>query len=656
MNQKDSRRFFTKRQRRIAYLNHEGRCADCNDYLTKGFHMHHLRRWADGGQTEQANGSPLCESCHKKVTAMNLRAWQQEALMKYNESTSQVFFLQACPGAGKTKFTLTALQNEMEKRGKTKTFIIVVAPSDSLKNSWMLEAHDFGIELNTRASDVFPRSPDWQGVVITYQSLGRFLPLVKQWHRQADFKFILVCDEVHHTSESNSWGSDSLEYGELCDKIIFLSGTPNRTDKYKIPLANYENDLLVVDYKYGYTRALIERVCRKAEVKLQAFNPIQQNLETGELFSYDSASLDESQESSVLRKALNTGHKLVREMIAMAWESVSEMRIKGDSNAACLVRCLTSEKAGAEDGHINQVVRLIKQITGLTDQDIEVVHSGIDESTDKIAKFRKNNKVFLVSIRQISEGVDIPRLRVLLHLDNTTAELTLRQELGRVTRWESEHDNNQHAIVIMPDIPTYKEFAIRIEEDVLESTRAFEEIDTVERSKSDAKESNIVTLSSDPTGVSIVMSGEVHSDNDSLIKTAQAMKKLSSVGDVPLEMLAVFAQAYSKVIANNYDADDEFSKEKLAALNEMPMVKSIPNDELSKEIRLQLNREVNRVLNTSKIFEKHKDVWNKIYELYPLKMPDNSKSKPIEYVERKYGIDGLKRLLKICRELVAVKS
>lgn len=67
MNQKDSRRFFTKRQRRIAYLNYEGRCANCNDYLTKGFHMHHLRRWADGGQTEQANGLPLCETCHKEI-------------------------------------------------------------------------------------------------------------------------------------------------------------------------------------------------------------------------------------------------------------------------------------------------------------------------------------------------------------------------------------------------------------------------------------------------------------------------------------------------------------------------------------------------------------------------------------------------------------
>lgn len=585
---------------------------------------------------------------------MKLREWQREALDIYNKESNKVFFLQACPGAGKTKFTLTALKNEMEKRGKIKTFIIVVTPSDNLKNSWMHEAAEFGIQLTTRASDgPFPGGVNYQGTVITYHALGSYLPIVKQWQRQAGYKFILVCDEIHHTSESNSWGTDSLEYGELCDKIIFLSGTPNRTDKYKIPLANYENDLLVVDYKYGYTRALVERTCRKAEVKLVAFDQTSKDLKTGELFSHDSASLDESEESIVLRRALNSKHNLAPEMIAIAWESVSEMRRKGDLNAACLVRCLTSKKAGAEDGHINQVVRLIKQITGCTDQDIEVVHSGVDESTEKIAKFRKNNKVFIVSIRQISEGVDIPRLRVLLHLDNTTAELTLRQELGRVTRWEPDHDKHQHAIVIMPDIPTYRDFATRIEEDVLESTKALEEVNSAERNKSEENENTIVALSSDPTGISIVMSGKIHNDDDPLIKIAQEMKNDPTVGDISVEILAIFLRAHSKVMKKN-NTDDEFSKENLDALNEMPMLKTIPNDELSKVLRKELNMSVGRVMRTTKKFKEYKDVYNKIYELYPVKMPDNSKCAPIDYVERKYGIDGLRRCIKISHDLMAV--
>lgn len=588
---------------------------------------------------------------------MKLRVWQQKALEVYNKESSKVFFLQACPGAGKTKFTLTALRNEMEKRGKLKTFIIVVAPSDSLKKSWMQEAANFGIQLTTRATDgPFPGGINYQGTVITYQALGSYLPLVKQWQKQAGYKFILVCDEIHHTSESNSWGTDSVEYGELCDKVIFLSGTPNRSDRHKIPLANYENDLLVVDYKYGYTQALVDNTCRKAEIKLVAFENTSTLPSTGEIFTNNSKELEESEESAVLRNALNTRLNLAKTMIAMAYESVIEMRSKGDLNAGCLVRCLTNKKSGDEDGHINQVVRLIREVTGCSNDNIEVVHSGIEESTDKIKNYKTNQKIFLVSIRQVSEGVDIPRLRVLLHLDNTTAELTLRQEIGRVTRWEHDHDNNQYAIVIMPDIPTYREFAKNIENDVLESIRELEESEIKERNNLGDEKESIITLSSNPTDVSIVMSGQTYSADDLMIKEAIAIKNDPMLGDVPLELISKFLKAQAKINGNNID--DEFSQNNLDELNEMSLVKmeALPNDELSKALRKELSRDVSKVMHISKRFEKHKDVYNKIYELYPLVTPAYFKGSPIDYIERKYGIEGIKRCLKICRELMAVKA
>lgn len=615
--------------------------------------MHHLRRWADGGQTEQENAAPLCEACHKKVTAMKLRAWQQEALEIYNKENKKVFFLQACPGAGKTKFTLTALQGEMEKRGKQKTFIIVVTPSDSLRNSWMKEAAQFGIQLTTRASDgPFPGGPNYQGTVITYHALGNYLPLVKQWQRQANYKFILVCDEIHHTSESNSWGTDSSEYGELCDKIIFLSGTPNRSDKYKIPLANYENDLLVVDYKYGYTRALVERTCRKAEIRFAAFKTESQLPSTGELFTYTSESIEEDEESTVLRAALDTRLELAKDMILIAWDEIKKMRKGGDDNAACLVRCLTNTKAGGEDKYIYQVEKLIKTITGCTDDDIETVHSGIDESTDKIAKFKISKKIFLISVRQITEGVDIPRCRVLLHLDNTKAELSLRQELGRITRWEPDHDNSQHAIMVMPNIPTYMQFAKNIENDVAEAVKELEEHDSKDRNNSNKEKEHLVTLYSELTGVSSVMSGEVHNHEDPVIKKALMLQKTQHCLSMPLEYIQNVLRGQEELIKD----DDLFSQANLDALNARPIpnMEAKTNDELSQELRKELKNAVSRVMHISKRFEKHKDIYNKIYELYPLVTPSYFKGSPIDYIERRDGIDGLKRCLKICREFMTV--
>lgn len=582
---------------------------------------------------------------------MKLRAWQQEALEVYNKESRKVFFLQACPGAGKTKFTLTALQNEMEKRGKKKTFIIVVTPSDNLKNSWMREAHDFGIELTTRASDgPFPGGPNYQGTVITYHALGSYLYLVKQWQRQAGYKFILVCDEIHHASISNSWGSDSLEYGELCDKIIFLSGTPNRTDRHKIPLANYENDLLVVDYKYGYTEALVQNTCRKAEIRFAAFETATEVPSTGEVFEYDSKSVEEDEESVVLRVALNTRLVLASEMINIAWDEVKKMRKSGDANAACLVRCLTNTRAGSEDGYIKQVEQLIRKITGCTNDDIEVVHSGMEDSTDRIKKFKTSKKMWLISVRQVSEGVDIPRLRVLLHLDNTKAELTLRQELGRITRWEADHDSSQHAIMVMPSIPSYVQFAKRIEDEVSEAAKAFEDSEPADQSDSGEKKEALNTLYSNLTGVSSVLSGQEYSHEDPImIEALRLQKETRSCSAMAIESISNVLRAQSESTI-----DDEFSQANLDALNDIPLIKTIPNDELSQVLRKDINNAVKRIMHTSKRFEKHKDVYNKIYEIYQLKTPEYFKGSSIDYIEKRDSIDGLRRCLSIARELMTV--
>jgi len=577
---------------------------------------------------------------------MKLRAWQQEALAKYVESDDKVFFLQACPGAGKTKFTLTALRQEMEKRGKGKTFIIVVTPSDSLRNSWRNEAAEFGIQLTTRATDgTFPGGVNYQGTVITYHALGNYLPIVKRWQRQAGYKFILVCDEIHHTSESNSWGVDSLEYGELCDKVLFLSGTPNRTDRYKIPLAKYKDGVLVVDYSYGYRQALVHHVCREAEVRLIAFETASTLMSTGEVFEYDSESISESEESKVLRRALDTRLNLASEMIRVSWDEIQKMRrTSGDRNAACLVRCLTSSKAGVEDGYISQVEKLIKKITGCTDNDIEVVHSGIDDSTERIARFRKSEKTFLISIRQVTEGVDIPRLRVLLHLDNTTADLTLSQELGRVTRWEHDHDFLQHAVIIMPNIPSYKDFAKRILDDVIEAAKEFEDIETKDQGEKGDNKEPFVTLYSEPTTTSSVMSGETHNHEDALMKEALLLGSKRQCASMPTSSILNVLKAQQETSED----DDCFSPKNLAEQNAYPFTQTKTNDEICQDLRRQINKIVNKVsaMKTNGM-ETQKEVYNKMYELYDLKTPEYFKGKPIQFIEIKDGVNGLERLLKI---------
>lgn len=66
---RDNRRYFTVRQVRQLLIAADYKCQRCGADLKSGsFETHHVRRHADGGQTEVYNGMVLCISCHKEVT------------------------------------------------------------------------------------------------------------------------------------------------------------------------------------------------------------------------------------------------------------------------------------------------------------------------------------------------------------------------------------------------------------------------------------------------------------------------------------------------------------------------------------------------------------------------------------------------------------
>jgi hypothetical protein len=64
-----------------------------------------------------------------------------------------------------------------------------------------------------------------------------------------------------------------------------------------------------------------------------------------------------------------------------------------------------------------------------------VVVSEDAEASSRIAAFTRGTEPWLVAVRMVSEGVDIPRLRVGVFATTTTTELFFRQAVGRLVRW-----------------------------------------------------------------------------------------------------------------------------------------------------------------------------------------------------------------------------
>jgi hypothetical protein len=84
-------------------------------------------------------------------------------------------------------------------------------------------------------------------------------------------------------------------------------------------------------------------------------------------------------------------------------------------------------------------------------------------ASTRIAEFAANDRPWLVAVRMVSEGVDIPRLRVGVYATTTSTELFFRQAVGRFVRWQSGRPT-QKAYVYVPDDPRLRNHAFQIAE------------------------------------------------------------------------------------------------------------------------------------------------------------------------------------------------
>ncbi|MGI8868255.1 MAG: DEAD/DEAH box helicase, partial [Mycobacteriales bacterium] len=125
-----------------------------------------------------------------------LRRWQQEALAAYADAGGPADFLvTATPGAGKTAFALTLARDLLDR--KVIRRVVVVCPTDHLRNQWADAANAFGIGLDQSLSkQVGPIAPDFEGCVVTYAQVAGRTALHAR--RVASVPTLVVLDEIHH--------------------------------------------------------------------------------------------------------------------------------------------------------------------------------------------------------------------------------------------------------------------------------------------------------------------------------------------------------------------------------------------------------------------------------------------------------------------------
>lgn len=384
-----------------------------------------------------------------------LRPWQRTALAQLEASASSNFLAVATPGAGKTTFALTFARRALVARSARR--VVIVVPTEHLKYQWAQAAERLDIHLDPEWSIGYGGLPsDVHGVVVTYQQVAidpsAFRPMVRQ--------ALVVLDEVHHAGDSRSWGDGVRIAFDPAWRRLCLSGTPFRSDEMTIPFITYHGELAHPDFEYGFGDAL-----KDGHVVRPVYFPrINGRMEwtAPDGVSYEATfddRLARELASQRLRTALDGSGEWLPSVIAQAHAQLMHLRNQ-DPSAAGLAIAIDQE-------HAKAIAEIMQERLGVVPT---IATSDDPGASEKIGRFASGVAPWIVAVRMVSEGVDIPRLRVGVYATNTTTELFFRQAVGRLVRWNARLQR-QAAYMFIPDDIRLRTFANAIAEQRRHSLR-----------------------------------------------------------------------------------------------------------------------------------------------------------------------------------------
>ncbi|WP_432521310.1 DEAD/DEAH box helicase [Kineococcus sp. SYSU DK006] len=396
------------------------------------------------------------------AAARPLRAWQHAALEQYFDPAAgerEDFLVTATPGAGKTTFALALARRLLDSRRVDR--VVVVAPTDHLRTQWAEAAHRAGIELDpTMTNAVGPVRADVRGYVTTYAQVAGH-PMLHRARATAK-KSLVIMDEIHHAGDGLSWGDAVSEAFGDARRRLSLTGTPFRTKAdERIPFVSYVEDdspesegglRSAADYTYGYKEALADGVVRPVVFAAYTGTSRWRN-SAGEVVA---ASLTDAStkavESLAWKTALDPRGDWVPHVIAAMDERLNHLREHGMHDAAGLVLASDQDDARA-------YAKIVQRVTG---EKPALILSDDPKASQRISEFAESDQRFVVCVRMISEGVDVPRAACLAWMTSYRTPLFFAQAVGRVVR---SRRRGESATVFLPAVRPLLALAAEMESD-----------------------------------------------------------------------------------------------------------------------------------------------------------------------------------------------
>ena len=456
------RRRFNRRERFALYQSARGRSAISGAPLGDDWQADHIVPFALGGPTDVVNGQALTarENRVKGVSKMYpvLRPWQQDFYDIYQKHEGPNFALGVLPAGGKTIAALHAGKRFLSTGPDRR--LLVTVPTVPLCKQWTRAAHQhYGIELTTDFDGVWRSG--FHGAVTTYSGMDSR----REFFRIAghNYELMAVCDEIHHAGERAVWG-DALAYGlEFYKKRLLMTGTPFKTDSQRIAFMEVgEDNFYKLDYTYDYPRALRDGVVRA--INFHTFDAkLRERSSYGEIVRDTRSDLSVA-DAQLMLSGLTRDPTFQETMVREGARHLDGLHRGGRPYAKALVICSDMFQA-------QRVAALLQRVTG---EAAAVVVSDEDKSTSTIEQFKRGRAKWIVAVKMVSEGIDIPELAVLVWLTSTATLLFFRQAIGRIMRrFAADNPDDEEAVCLIPHVPhlveyakTIMEFQIEVQEEL----------------------------------------------------------------------------------------------------------------------------------------------------------------------------------------------
>ncbi len=390
---------------------------------------------------------------------MSLRAWQRDALARLEDWRNGPFLVSAAPGAGKTRPALE-LARRMLARGEANS-VAVLCPTTPLTRQWAAAAAELGVQLQPDAPG--PTAPrDFHGVAVTY---ARVAGDPRGWAAGVTRETLVIVNEAHHLGEELTWGTSFQRAFAAAPRWLLLSGTPFRSDATPIPGVSYDAEgVAVPDVSYTYAQAVADGICRPV-----AFVTFDGTLSwrSGEdvIESSFQTVLSSREASRRYRTAISTELPDGLPRILMEADAkLAELRTAGHRDAGALA-------VAADAIHARQIAKLLGEATGRAP--VVVLHTEA-RAAHKLTTFRSSREPWIVAVNMVSEGVDIPRLRVGVYATAAKTPMIFRQIVGRFVRTIPGR-TPEPSWVYLPADPVLRGHAAQVESELRHALRERED-------------------------------------------------------------------------------------------------------------------------------------------------------------------------------------